>query len=321
LINETLIVNESGIRLDKYLAEKFDDISRSQLQKHIKNNDILVNGVLQSPKYIVSENDKIIVNISRDIVENYNIEAQEIPLNIVFEDDDIIIVNKPAGLAVHPGVGKPNGTLVNSLAYHFKNLSDVNGPLRPGIVHRLDMDTSGIIIVAKNNTSHMKLAEQFSSRKVKKMYMGITWGKWKSMDGLIDEPIGRKKNDPTTFQVNKNGKAARTNYKILRETEYFSFVNYFPKSGRTHQLRVHSAFMGHPIIGDDKYGGGEVKIKGYIPEVSKKMRTVLKSVNRHILHAQSITFTHPATGKEISFDTELPDDIQNVIEKIESLNV
>jgi 23S rRNA pseudouridine1911/1915/1917 synthase len=321
LINESLLVKKSGIRLDKYLAEKYDDISRSQIQKYIKSNDILVNGIPQSSKYLVNENDEISLNISDEIIEDYHIEPQDIPLNIIFEDDYIIIVNKSAGLTVHPGVGKRDGTLVNALAYHFKYLSDLNGPMRPGIVHRLDMDTSGIIIVAKNNTAHMKLAEQFSARKVTKVYFGITWGKWKVMEGIIDESIGRKRNDPMTYQVNINGKEATTHYKILKETEYFSFVNYFPKTGRTHQLRVHSAIMGHPIVGDEKYGGGEVRIKGYIPEIGKKMRTVLNSVNRHILHAQSITFIHPKTENEVSFEAELPEDIQNVIEKIELLNV
>jgi 23S rRNA pseudouridine1911/1915/1917 synthase len=321
LKNETLIVDKSGVRLDKYLAEKFEDLSRSQIQKYIKDGSVSVNGISQASKYLVNAGDEIVLTISTDNIEDSHIETQNIAINIIHEDDGIIVVNKPAGLTVHPGVGHRVGTMANALAFHFNNLSDINGPLRPGIVHRLDMETSGIIVVAKNNTSHMKLAEQFASRKVYKVYFGISWGKWKTMEGMIDEPIGRKRNDPTTYQVNIHGRESQTNYRILKETEYFSLINYYPKTGRTHQIRVHSAFLGHPIIGDEKYGGGEIRIKGFIPEVGKKMKTLLKSVNRHILHAQSITFTHPVTNEEISFKAEFPDDIKNIVMKIESLNV
>lgn len=321
MIQDTLIVEKSGVRLDKFLAEKFNDISRSQLQKHIKSGNILVNGEIISPNYRLTENDEIEVEIDEEIVSDSCLEPQNIPINVVHEDDDIIVINKPAGLTVHPGVGNRNNTLANALAYHFKTLSDVNGPTRPGIVHRLDQDTSGILVVAKNNYSHNKLAEQFSTRKVKKMYYGITWGKWKTRTGMIDEPITRKRSDPTTYQVNAIGKEARTKFQILEETEYFSILNYFPKTGRTHQIRVHSAYHGHPILGDEKYGGGKSKIKGYIPEISKKMEILFQSITRHILHAQKITFTHPKSNVEVTFTAELPEDIQIVLEKINLLNV
>ena len=158
----------------------------------------------------------------------------------------------------------------------------------------------------------MKLAEQFSERIVKKMYYGITWGKWKTELGMINEPIARKRSDPTTYNVNIDGKEAYTEYRVIGNSEYFSFVNYFPKTGRTHQIRVHSAFMGNPIIGDEKYGGGNSKIKGYIPEIIKKMNTLFTNVNRHILHAQKISFIHPRNKSEVSFKAELPNDIQNI---------
>lgn len=319
--NDTLVVKESGTRLDKYLAEKIEEFSRSQLQKHIKNGNILVNCELKSPRYQLNKDDIISINISQDLPASPDIIPQDIPLNIIFEDDDIIVINKNSGLTVHPGVGNREGTLVNALAYHFNKLSDINGPTRPGIVHRLDMNTSGVIVAAKNNYSHMKLAEQFSSRKVKKMYFGITWGKWIEKIGMIDQPIGRKRSNPTTFQVNINGKEAQTNYKVLNNSEYFTFVNYFPKTGRTHQIRVHSAYMGNPIIGDEKYGGGKSRIKGYLPEVSKKINIILKSVDRHILHAQKITFTHPRNEKEVSFEAKLPEDIQNAQNLIDELHV
>ena len=249
------------------------------------------------------------------------VEPQDIPVDIIFEDDDIIVINKQAGMTVHPGIGNNDGTLANAVSYHCTQLSDINGPIRPGIVHRLDKDTSGIIIVAKTNFAHMKLAEQFANRLVKKVYYGITWGTWKDKEGLINQSIARKRTDPTSFIVNVTGKEAQTNYQVIKESQYFSHVNYSPKTGRTHQIRVHSAFVGNPIIGDKKYGGGLSRIKGYIPEISRKMESLFKLVQRHILHAQKISFIHPRNEKEMNFESDLPDKILHVINKIDSLNV
>ena len=167
----------------------------------------------------------------------------------------------------------------------------------------------------------MKLAEQFSDRTVKKVYFGITWGKWQSMEGTIKESIGRKRNDPTTYQIDVNGRDSQTSYSVKNETVYFSEVNFLPKTGRTHQIRVHSAYLGHPLLGDDKYGGGMNKIKGYIPEITKKLSSLFGSVKRHILHAEKITFIHPNSNSEMVLNAEMPDDIQAVIKQINSLNV
>lgn len=319
--NDILIVDKSGIRLDKFLADNISELSRSQLQKFIKNGDVTVNGEVQPVKYRLNVDDKIHIDISEEIYDNDFVEPQDIPIEMVFEDDEIIVINKQSGMTVHPGTGNKNGTLANALAYHCKKLSDINGPIRPGIVHRLDKDTSGLIIAAKTNYAHVKLAEQFANRLVKKVYYGITWGHWKEQTGSIDQPIARKRTDPTSFIVNATGKEAQTNYQIIKESQYFSHVNYFPRTGRTHQIRVHSAYNGNPIIGDVKYGGGVSRIKGYIPEVTKKMESLFKIVQRHILHAQKISFVHPRNEKEITFEANLPNDIQNIINKIESLNV
>lgn len=316
-----IIAGQSGVRLDKYLADQLDYISRSQIQKYIKSGHILVNSELSTPKYSINTNDKIHIELPDSEAIPDFIEPQDISLDIIFEDDDIILVNKPAGLTVHPGVGNRNGTLVNALAYHFNELSDINGYLRPGIVHRLDQNTSGIIIVAKNNKTHMKLSEQFSNRTVKKVYYGITWGKWENNEGSIDQPIDRRRNDPTTYHVNINGKESYTDYKVLKESEYFTEMNYFPKTGRTHQIRVHSAFIGNPILGDDKYGGGKNRIKGYIPEITKKMEILFGDVKRHILHAAQISFIHPTKSSEMKFKADLPGDIIKVQEQIRLLNV
>ena len=319
--NDILIVDKSGIRLDKFLADNIGEFSRSQLQNYIKNGNITVNGVIKPVKYRLNLDDKIHIDISEKISDNDFVEPQNIPIDIIFEDDDIIVINKQSGMVVHPGTGNKDGTLANALAYYCVQLSDINGPIRPGIVHRLDQDTSGIIIVAKTNYAHMKLAEQFSNRLVKKVYYGITWGSWKEKEGLIDQPIVRKRNDPTSFIVNITGKEAQTNFKVIKESQYFSYVNYFPKTGRTHQIRVHSTFYGNPIIGDTKYGGGLSRIKGYKPEISRKMELLFKKVQRHILHAQRISFIHPRSGLEMNFESDLPNDIQNIINEIESLNV
>lgn len=319
--SDILIVDKSGIRLDKFLADSISEYSRSQLQKYIKNGYIMVNGEIQPAKYRLNVDDKIHIDITEEIADIDFVEPQNIPIDIIFEDDTIIVINKNAGITVHPGTGNKDGTLVNALAHHCKNLSDINGPIRPGIVHRLDKETSGLIVVAKTNYAHMKLAEQFANRLVKKVYYGITWGHWKEQTGLIDQPIVRKRNDPTSYIVNITGKEAQTNYQVVKESQYFSHVNYFPSTGRTHQLRVHSAFMGNPIIGDEKYGGGISRGKGYIPEVTKKIEILFKSVQRHILHAQKISFVHPRSGNEMNFEADLPDDIQNIINTIDTLNV
>ncbi|MFC1784284.1 RluA family pseudouridine synthase [Candidatus Neomarinimicrobiota bacterium] len=319
--NDILIVDKSGFRLDKFLADNMNEFSRTQLQKYIKKGNITVNGEIQSVNYRLNIDDKIQIDISEEITDNDFVEPQNIPIDIIFEDNDIIVINKQAGLTVHPGKGNKDGTLANALAFHCKQLSDINGSIRPGIVHRLDQDTSGIIVIAKTNFAHMKLAEQFSNRLVKKVYFGITWGSWKEKEGLINQPIKRKRTDPTAFIINVTGKEAQTKYRVIKESQYFSYVNYFPKTGRTHQIRVHTAFIGNPIIGDTKYGGGLSRVKGFTHEISKKIELLFKLVQHHILHAQKISFIHPRSKLEVYFEAELPADIQIIINKIESLNV
>ncbi|MCK4903415.1 MAG: RluA family pseudouridine synthase [Candidatus Marinimicrobia bacterium] len=319
--NDILIVDKSGIRLDKFLADNISEFSRSQLQKYIKNGNITINEEIKPVKYRLNLGDKIHIEISEKISDNDFVEPQDIPIDIIFEDDDIIVINKEAGMTVHPGTGNRDGTLANALAFHCAQLSDINGPVRPGIVHRLDKDTSGIIIAAKTNYAHIKIAEQFANRLVKKVYYGITWGNWKKEEGLIDQPIARKRNDPTSFIVNITGKKAQTNFQVIKKSQYFSHVNFFPKTGRTHQIRVHSSFVGNPIIGDIKYGGGLSRIKGYIPEISKKLESFFKIVQRHILHAQKISFIHPRNEKKMNFESDLPDDIKNIFNTIDTLNV
>ena len=319
--NDTIIVKEAGLRLDKFLADRLTEYSRSQIQKYIKDGSITVNSDEKSPNYRINTKDIIRLTIPENIIIPEYIEPQNIKLDIIYEDDDLIVIDKPSGMTVHPGTGNPTDTLANALAYHYKKLSNINGPIRPGIVHRLDKDTSGIIVVAKTNFAHNGLAEQFTKRVVKKVYFGITWGNWKKSNGVVDQPIKRKRNDATSFAVNINGKKAITEYKIIKSAQYFSYVNFFPKTGRTHQIRVHSAFMNYPLLGDEKYGGGIKYGKGFTPEISKKIKALFEIVNGHILHAQELFFIHPRSNKKVTFRVDLPPDIEKIINEIKILNV
>lgn len=314
--NDTIIVKEAGPRLDKYLADKLVEHSRSQIQKYIKDGNITVNGEPKLSNYRVHQYDKINITISENLAIPDYVEPQNIAIDIIYEDDDLIIINKPSGMIVHPGAGNPKDTLANALAYRYKKLSNINGPIRPGIVHRLDKDTSGIIVAAKTNFAHNGLAEQFTNRVVKKMYFGITWGNWKNSSGVIDQPIKRKRNDATSFAVNINGKKAQTEYKIIKSTQCFSYVEFFPKTGRTHQIRVHSAFMHHPLLGDEKYGGGIKYGKGFTPEVSKKIHSLFEIVRGHVLHAQELSFMHPRRNKKVTFSADLSLDIKKILTKL-----
>ena len=210
---------------------------------------------------------------------------------------------------------------MNGLVYYFKSLSNISGSTRPGIVHRLDKDTSGLILVAKTNSAHLHLANQFETRSVVKKYLGITWGEWKPVLGKIEEPITRKRSDPTSFTVAASGRSARTDYEVVEATRYLSLVRFFPRTGRTHQIRVHSTFHGNPIFADEKYNGGINRIKGFLPEISKKLKTMLNSIGRQALHAHELSITHPTTEKQLQFEAPLPADFSNLIEDMKELNV
>ena len=291
-----LVVNNEEIRIDKYLSEELD-YSRETITKMIKDGFILVNGKQIKPSYKTNLNDVIEVDESYKTVQD--IEAREIPLDIVYEDDDIMVINKPSGLVVHPGNGNTNNTLVNGLMYYTNELSDIGGSERVGIVHRLDKDTSGLMLVAKTNKAHEILSEDFKYKRVYREYYALLIGRFPSDTAHIDAPIGRDKNNFNKMTVRADGKSARTNLKVLKRYKDYTLVSLVLETGRTHQIRVHMSYIGYPIYNDPVYQNKPTTDFG------------------QFLHSKVIRFNHPITKKQMEFESELPDYFQNFIDKLD----
>ena len=291
--------DEEGDRLDVYLADQFVDMSRSYIQKIIKDKKVTVNGKIEKAKYLVKEEDKIVIEIPKPKV--LEVVPQDIPIEIVYEDDDIIIVNKPQGMVVHPAPGNYEGTLVNAILYHCKgNLSSINGVIRPGIVHRIDKDTSGILMIAKNNNAHNCLAEQLKDHSITREYEFICYGVFKEDNVTVDRPIGRNPKDRLKMAIVPNGKRAVTHFEVIERFNGYTHVKARLETGRTHQIRVHAMSINHPLVGDPVYGPKNSKIK----------------LNGQALHAKKLGFIHPTTKEYIEFDSELPDYFQKLLEKL-----
>ena len=306
-----------GTRLDHFIVSNLNSYSRSRIQSWIKAGFILVNGEKCKTGYHLDLNDKIKINIPQDTHKPIKLKPENLELDIIFEDEYLIAINKSAEMVVHPGVKIANGTLVNGLIYHFENLSDINGKTRPGIVHRLDKGTSGIILVAKTNKVHAELANQFQKRKIIKEYIGMTWGLWKNKKGKINKPIARDKKDPRKFRVNSHGKSSVTYYEVKKEFNHCSLISFFPKTGRTHQIRVHSSYYGNPIFGDNKYGGGKVKTKGFLNEFTSFYYKQINCFPRHALHAYSLEFRHPKSKDIINLKAPMAPEFLNLIESFD----
>lgn len=295
---ERIEVLESNIRIDIYLSQRLE-YSRSKIAKMIKDGLILVNGKKVKNSYILNVNDKI--EIEEDEVIESDIEPEDIKLDIIYSDDDVLVVNKPNGMVVHPAVGNNHGTLVNALLYHSKNLSTVNGSFRPGIVHRIDAYTTGLLVVAKNNIAHEKLAKELSLKKTKRKYIALVWGVIKEDTATIDAPIGRDPLDRKKMAVtNINSREAITHLKVLKRFKDATLVELQLETGRTHQIRVHMNYIGHPIVNDPVYG-----------------KRKLIDTTGQCLHAKTIGFTHPTLNKYMEFSCDIPDCFKNILKKFE----
>ena len=285
---EIRVIDNDGVRLDKYLMEKMD-VSRSKIQKLIDNENILVNGCVCKSSYVVKIDDNIEIKSMDD--EEINVEAENIPLDIIYEDEYLIVVNKPSGMVVHPGNGNYNHTLVNALMYHCNNLSSVNGSVRPGIVHRIDADTSGLLLVAKNDMVHNDLAKQISEKSVVRKYICLVHGIINEDSATIDAPIGRdKRNRKKMCVTGDNSKDAVTNIRVLERYSNATLIECILETGRTHQIRVHMEYINHPVVNDPVYGYNRVDDKEF----------------GQMLHAKEIGFVHPMTGEFMDFTVEPP---------------
>lgn len=307
--------SESGIRLDKFLSSKLSPITRSFLQNLINNGQVRVNDRIVKSGYIIKLGDEIQIEIPEP--EPSHIQPENIPLNITFEDEDLLVINKPAGMVVHPGTGNWKGTLVNALLFHCKSLSGINGILRPGIVHRLDKNTSGLLVVAKNDLSHSNLSRQFETKTINRTYFAIVWGVPAEKEGDIVTKIGRSRRDRKKMSVSDiQGKEAITEYKLLDDFLYLSSVELFLRTGRTHQIRVHLNHINHPVFGDPDYNGRTSQLYRLPQHLQKRGVALLNGIKRQALHARKIEFIHPVTKANMMFESKLPEDMQNIIEKI-----
>jgi len=308
-------------RIDKYIAGFVENASRTKVQKAINLGQVTVNGELVKSNYIVKPEDEI--DIELQVEEHGDILPENIPLNIAYEDDYLLVINKPAGMVVHPAYKNWNGTLVNAVMYYAQQkndkLSSLNGFERAGIVHRLDKDTSGLLVVAKDEVTHRKLAEQFFHHTIEREYNAIVWGKFKEPKGTIDERIGHDRRDRKKYMVVKDetlGKHAITNYEVLEEYDFLSLIKLNLKTGRTHQIRVHMSYMKHPVFGDEMYGGREAVGIQSTSNLKSRIKNLLEIMPRQALHARVLGFFHPIKKEQMRFEAELPEDMKSVLSKV-----
>ena len=300
---QVLVVEEPfhGARLDKFLAEHVEDYTRSNLKNMIENEQVLCNEKLVTKAGTVVKKGDVISIVLSPKVTNEQAIPEDIPLDVVYEDNDLAVINKPQGMTVHPAVGNWTGTLVNALLFKYKTMSDTNGNIRPGIVHRLDKDTSGLMVVAKNNKAHVALAEQIANKTCHREYIALVEGNVKQETGDIVQPISRDKKDRLRMAVDPNGKYAKTHFEVLEHFDTaYTLVKWVLSTGRTHQIRVHAKWLGHPIVGDPVYGFHKQKF----------------ALNGQLLHAVRLEFVHPTTGKKMQFEAPLPLYFANVLDKL-----
>ena len=291
--------DNNGERIDKYLSTVIEGKTRSFIQGLIEDKAITVNGKIVKSNYKLKTNDEIVVILPEPI--ELDVKAENIDLNIVYEDSDVIVVNKPKNMVVHPAPGNYTGTLVNGLLYHCKDLSGINGVIRPGIVHRIDKDTTGILVIAKNDEAHNSLAKQFKDHSIKREYYALVEGRFSKESGTVDKPLGRNKKDRLKMDIVEYGRRAVTHYEVLEQYDKgVSLIKCTLETGRTHQIRVHMASIGHPLVGDQTYGFKKQKFK----------------IEGQALHAKTLGFIHPSTGEYIEFTSDLPEYFEKLIKKL-----
>lgn len=291
-------IEEKGERLDTFLAQSIENITRSRVKNSIEKGLVKVNNNEQKKSgYTLKEGD--VVEIMFEEATTLSAVAQDLPIDILYQDEDFLVINKAQGMVTHPATGSPDGTLVNALLYHVKDLSGINGVLRPGIVHRLDKDTSGLIMVAKNDSAHLSLSKQIAEKSAKRYYIALVDGNIKEDSGIVEQPIARHRIDRKKMAIDKEGRYAKTAFKVLERFQKYTLVEYELFTGRTHQIRVHSSFIHHPVVGDSVYGG------------SNKF-----GLAGQLLHAFKLVLAHPRTGEIMTFEAKIPDYFETVLNKL-----
>ena len=300
-----------GIRLDRCLAELNPDWTRSRARKLIDQDLVLLNNALGKASTLVHAGDTVVVD--EPPLRPLDVEAEDIPLDVIYEDQDLLLINKPAGLVIHPAAGNPSGTLVNALLHHCQDLSGIGGVERPGIVHRLDKDTTGIMVVAKSDRAHLSLAIAFRQHSVRKTYLAVCYGTPDTGDGAVDAPIDRHPRNRREMAIVREGRPARTLFEVEEEFPGASMVSCHPVTGRTHQIRVHMAHIGHAIVGDPLYAGRQWRNL-----VDSRVQAACRTFPRQALHARQIAFEHPVTKENVEFEAPLPPDLSDLIEILRS---
>ena len=309
LLTFQVALEDAGVRVDSYLATRIEGWSRARLQRLIEAEDVLVNGKPAKPSYKLRENDELEVELIAPASTSF--VPEDIPIEIVYEDDTLVVVNKPAGLVVHPAAGIHGGTLANALAFHFQQLPDSGAGVRPGIVHRLDRDTSGLLVVAKTEAALENLSDQFRDRTVFKSYVALVHGRVKDDSGKIDQPLARDPANRTRMAVVRGGRSALSLFRVQQRFDRFTLLDVELKTGRTHQIRVHLAWLKHPVVADETYGGGR---DNTIQDA--RLRAHVRNLGRHFLHAEKLAFTHPKTGERVEFESPLPPELAELLEVI-----
>ena len=301
-----------GARLDRYLADQCPALSRSRIQKLIAEGAICVNGAPTRSSYRVMAGDSVTLHVPPPTKSAIDPEA--IPLSIFFEDDHLLVLDKPAGMITHPAGRVTSGTLVNALLAHCTQLSGINGVLRPGIVHRLDKDTSGLMVVAKSDEGHRGLAAQLAARTMARHYLALIWAGFDADEGRVEAPIARHPNHRKRMAVSPAGRFAATRWRVRARRDFLSLLSLALETGRTHQIRVHLARLNRPVFGDPLYGGREERLQGIAPLFRRRATHLLAQTNRQMLHATQLTFVHPVTKRELTFESPPPEDMQNMLD-------